>query len=96
MSKQLKVLIIALAIISMADMSYAEKTRGLGDSSNKTSGPKDLAAECAPPGTSIDLDLNNVRARIHTGGDMWGDLQSSAAYEVPKDGGVHAIFSGSL
>jgi len=97
MSKQVKVLVIAAIMISIANLSFAEKTRGLGDSGNKTSGPKDLAADCAPPAGNINLELNNVRAKIQTGGDMWQDLATgNPSYEVPKNGGVHSIFSGSL
>jgi hypothetical protein len=53
-------------------------------------------ANCEPPKTSTDLDVNNVRARIHTGGDMWWDLQSKPAYEIPKGSGTHALFAGSI
>lgn len=34
---------------------------------------------------SIDIDINNVRAKIMNGGDMWWDRGlGSARYEVPK------------
>ncbi len=42
------------------------------------------AGDCAPATSSIDLDINNIRARIHNGGDMWWDLVNHAKYEVPK------------
>jgi hypothetical protein len=41
--------------------------------------------EGADPATNaIDLDVNNVRARIMNGNDMFWDLVSSPRYEVPK------------
>ncbi|MCF8276504.1 MAG: T9SS type A sorting domain-containing protein [Flavobacteriales bacterium] len=97
MLKQVRLFTIAAVLIGISDLSFAEKTKGLENSSNKTAGPKDLAADCAPPSTSIQLDLNNVRTLVHSGGDMWGNLSTNiAAYEVPKDGGVHALYRGSL
>jgi hypothetical protein len=54
------------------------------------------AAACQPATAAIDLDINNVRARIMTGGDMWWNIGTSkAAYEVPKGGGASSLFAGS-
>ena len=92
----MRILLIAAILFGTANMSFAEKTKGMGDSSNKVAGPTDITADCAPPAASIVLDLNNVRTMIHSGGDMWWDLQSVARYEVPKGGGVHALYAGSL
>jgi len=52
---------------------------------------------CYPSTVSKDLDINNVKARILGGGDMWWDqgLQS-AQYEVPKGSGLTTMFAGSL
>ena len=51
---------------------------------------------CESARTSTDLKLNNVVARVHTGGDMWWDLQGKAKYEVPRDGGVHALYCSAI
>ncbi|MEI8279041.1 MAG: T9SS type A sorting domain-containing protein [Bacteroidota bacterium] len=54
------------------------------------------AASCQPATQAIDLDINNVRARLMTGGDMWWNIGTSlAAYEVPKGGGASSLFAGS-
>ncbi|MCX6352019.1 MAG: hypothetical protein NTX03_09160, partial [Bacteroidetes bacterium] len=45
---------------------------------------KRLLGACSPASSQVDLDVNNVRARIMNGGDMWWDLVSTAKYEVPK------------
>lgn len=55
-----------------------------------------VTAGCLPASTSVDLDLNNVRALIHTGGDMWWDLASNPRYEVPKGSGKQALFAGGI
>ncbi|HMX04794.1 MAG TPA: hypothetical protein PKE14_09010, partial [Chitinophagales bacterium] len=43
-----------------------------------------LNAGCADATTQIDLDINNVRARLLGAGDFWWDLQNDAKYEIPK------------
>jgi hypothetical protein len=58
---------------------------------------KSTAAGCQPANSSIDLDVNNVRARLMTGGDMWWNQggASNAAYEIPKGSGKHSQFAAS-
>ncbi|MEO6168465.1 MAG: T9SS type A sorting domain-containing protein [Chitinophagales bacterium] len=55
-----------------------------------------LAQNC-PPATAYDfLDINNVKARINNGGDMWWDLENDAQYIVPKTGMTSALFAGAI
>lgn len=60
---------------------------------------RSVMAGCAPAKAQIDIDINNVRATLLTGGDMWWNL-ISAQYEVPKppagQHGPNAIYAGSL
>ena len=56
---------------------------------------KTLAEGCAPATAQTDLNINNVRARILGGGDMWWDL-NRAQYEVPKGSNKHSMFAGAL
>ncbi len=58
---------------------------------------KSTAAGCQPATAAIDLDINNVRARLMTGGDMWWNQggSSNAAYEIPKGSGKHSQFAAS-
>lgn len=61
----------------------------------------DLSAQnCALPTAEIDLEANNVRARLRVGGDLWRN-GSDGAYIVPNetttgDPKAAAIFSGGL
>jgi len=60
-----------------------------------------LAAGCDPASASANLDINNVRARIMNGGDMWWDLVQNPKYEIPKsdEEGVakkNSLFAGAL
>lgn len=55
-----------------------------------------LAANCAPATSATELDINNTRALIQAGGDMWWDLQGDARYEIPKNSGRTSLYAGSL
>jgi PKD repeat protein len=50
---------------------------------------------CSPATAQVDLDINNVRARILNGGDMWWDLTTSH-YEVPKGSDKRSMFCNSV
>lgn len=55
------------------------------------------AAGCVPPSTTTYLELNNVRAMIHTAGNLWQvPGQNLAQYEVPKNSGIMALFTSAL
>lgn len=54
------------------------------------------AQDCEPPKAYAYLDVNNVRARINSGGDMWWDLQGDPEYEIPAGSGTNALHAGSL
>lgn len=57
---------------------------------------RSLAAGCLPAASFTFLDINNVRTRINTGGDMWWDLAGTPVYEIPKESRKHSMFSASL
>lgn len=57
---------------------------------------KKTAANCKNATASIDLDVNNVRARLMNGGDMWYNLGTQQpAYEIPKGSQKHSLYAGS-
>ncbi|RLD44619.1 MAG: T9SS C-terminal target domain-containing protein, partial [Bacteroidetes bacterium] len=75
----------------------AENVKGEGKSTRKSSQhTRTGAAGCLPATAATELNLNNVRARINTGGDMWWDLQGQAKYEIPKGSSKTSMFSASL
>ena len=52
---------------------------------------------CSPATAQVDLDINNVRARLLNGGDLWWDpVAQVAGYEIPKGSGLHSIFAGAF
>jgi len=86
------VLIIALAAITLN--SNAREVPGKGKPKMLKSN-SEVAESCLPATGHMDLNINNVRARINTGGDMWWDFEI-ARYEIPKGSGSCSMFSASL
>ncbi len=68
----------------------------LSSTSIYSQSPTRTVEECDPGQTSAELNINNVRTKLHSIGDMWWDLQGKAGYEVPAGGGVSALFAGSI
>lgn len=93
----LKTIALSLIAILISTAVNAEKYRGVKSTAKSSSQVQRTGASgCLPGKTSTDLALNNVRARINTGGDMWWDLQGIAEYEIPKGSTKTAMFSASL
>ena len=90
------IVIALMGIMILPDNVMAEKVPDNGKDNNTQKNTNVSAAGCLPATAATDLDLNNVRARINTGGDMWWDLQGTAQYEVPKGSRKTAMFSASL
>ena len=68
-----------------------------GGGNGLKNGQLKTTASCRPASAAIDLDINNIRARLMTGGDMWWDNGTSEArYEVPKGSRKNSLFAGSV
>ena len=94
-------LLLTAALLSSPAWAYkyvGPNGPGANDQTNEvTAEPATRAAACAPATGLRDLEWNNVRALIETGGSMWQNRATSqAAYEVPKDGGVSSLYAGAL
>jgi hypothetical protein len=96
MKKSFKIL-SAMALMAIATVGSAKESINVKP---HPEAPKLTRAGCTPTTATIDLDINNVRARLMNGGDMWWDRGlGNAAYEVPKgDGKIkqNSLFAGSL
>lgn len=53
---------------------------------------------CDEPRAKVDLDVNNVRAKLMNSGDMFWDIYTTgkASYEIPKGSGKHSTFATAL
>ncbi|TNE75810.1 MAG: T9SS C-terminal target domain-containing protein, partial [Bacteroidetes bacterium] len=83
-----------LIIASISNVLFAQPYQGesQGIQIDMTKG-----ANCVPPTTTTYLELNNVRAMIHTAGNLWQvPGQNLAQYEVPKNSGIMALFTSAL
>lgn len=96
---------MALAVIAMASgivVSAREAVNVPGRTNAHVSASlKTEAGDCTSPSAQFDLEINNVRARLLTGGDAWWNF-SEARYEVPKTDppgsgpSLNAIFAGAI
>ena len=88
--KQVFVLVIALQAVAASSQTY-------GDQSHAPQVIDNRAAGCAPANASTYLEYNNVKALLHTGGNMWQIAgQNFSHYEVPKGSGIMALFTSAL
>ena len=91
-----RILVISLFSLVLTQSGFAEQDKfgGLKGSENI----KGTASGCSAPAGYKFLNINNVRARINTGGDMWWDLGAGigAQYYIPANSSTTSMFSGSL
>ncbi|MEM1122397.1 MAG: hypothetical protein AAGJ18_18265, partial [Bacteroidota bacterium] len=68
----------------------------------ETNRPANYRSDCVAAQAQIDMSVNNVRARLLTGGDVWWDGSDNGQYIVPKvepGSGVtekSSIFAGAV
>ncbi len=90
----IKKIIVVTTVFLLAVGAYAEKYKF--ETKQTTNKVSKASERCRAASNKSDLDLNNVRTRINTGGDMWWDLQKNAKYEVPKGSGKNAMYAAAL
>ncbi len=85
------------ALLTMLSIAGSISAKENVPSSRRKDGLKTTATNgCSPAKSAIDLDINNVRARLMTGGDMWWNIGTQvAAYEIPKNSGKSSQFAAS-
>lgn len=92
--KKTKSILILLLTMSVSVVS-AKKNVGL--IGGKVGSAESTSAACSPATAKADLNINNVRAQIMNGGDMWWDQGLDVArYEIPKGSGKHSNFASAL
>ena len=91
-----KITTLVLICLSLQSNVFAREYQGQIKKSAASSS-KDAAGveRCRRAQGSAELSINNVRARINTGGNMWFD-GNTARYYVPKDGSSTAMFCAAL
>ena len=83
--------IVSAVIPGKAEMYKYEQTGNKGQRAV-------TAAGCTPSSSFEWLDINNVRTRINSGGDMWWDLPAGTGskYFIPASSSTTSLFAGSL
>jgi hypothetical protein len=94
--KYMKLFLAVALVSSIATLNARENKK----SSNAPSTPKQqtgLKLVCTNPTAQVDLDVNAVRCRILTAGDLWWDYTTQVGkYEIPAGSGLISIYSGAL
>lgn len=88
-----RVTLAMLLCLALALPSYADYVKGATKSGGTNL--KATAAGCLPGSNFKYLEINNVRTRINTGGDMWWDFEVSQ-YEIPRGSRKTSMFAAAL
>lgn len=101
--KTIKTSLLILVSITYLSLAQAHVTPNLNKKSTKkiTSPKNTFSADCDQPIAQTEQLINNVRARLLTGGDMWWNpTESKGSYIVPKrplsEPQVSAIFAAGV
>jgi len=86
----LRILLVSVCMFFFVKGNYAEK-----QPESEVKKLKSAAAGCSAGGGFAFLEINNVRARINTGGDMWWNFDR-AEYYIPGNTTQTSMFSASL
>ncbi len=95
MKNIIRFLILTTLVFGFSKYNFAREWPVL-KSHQTTVSNKSTAEGCLPASAFTDLNVNNVRARINTGGDMWWDLQGSPKYFIPAASQQTSMFSAAL
>jgi hypothetical protein len=91
---------LILVVLALPAQAYYNPNKG-GKEAEAGNRLVSLREDCSQSRSSTDMDINNVRARLLGGGDVWWDLRNGR-YIVPKvdpasgETEVSAIFAGSV
>lgn len=96
MYKQLNKFFLLAVMTSLGSLPAFSKIN-VGAVVPRSSNAAKVAAGCPNTQAQLDLDVNQVRARVLVGGDLWWDPVGSVPYyEVPIGSNKNSIFSGAL
>ena len=86
---------LLLLFSAYSNSSYCRDNKGAATSHQKL---HSTLAGCIATTAQVDLGINNVRAHILNGGDLWWDYTNNATglYEVPVGSGKMSIYAGAI
>ncbi len=101
MSKLNNFSILVVFLLSISSIWARENRNFVGSNNSNTNTNNTFRAACIEARAERDLDINNVRARLRSGGDLWWDGQN-ARYIVPNvdpasgQPEVSSLFAGGI
>ncbi|MFA6199483.1 MAG: hypothetical protein WC679_03635 [Bacteroidales bacterium] len=90
-----KITTLVLICLFLQNSVFAREYIGKVNKTSTSTKADGGVERCRRAQGSAELSINNVRARINTGGNMWYD-GNTAKYYVPKDGSSTAMFCAAL
>ncbi len=90
-------IILLTGILLTSGFAHADKIKGMRSSAPYSQPNKITTGNCPNTTAQFDLRVNNVRARILTGGDMWWDpIGQVNYYEVPIGSNKNSLYTGAI
>ena len=83
---RIKLIVSTVLLVFTLNVIARENVGGRPTNQQGNGQNRSVNSSCVNATAQIDLDINNVRAKILNGGDMWWDIFGSqtARYQVPK------------
>jgi hypothetical protein len=95
--KSLRFIIASMAVLAAVSAEAKAPDSASNNTNNANNLNRSLANNCRPSQAVEELALNNVRARLETGGSMWQNRTTGTpAYFVPRGTGQASIYAGAL
>tara|TARA_B100001121_G_scaffold309799_1_gene338000 strand:- start:6146 stop:10258 length:4113 start_codon:yes stop_codon:yes gene_type:complete len=88
------VIFLTILAIFFSNVTFAKENIP-NPNSNNSNPLRVISAGCLPATAQTQLNVNNVKTLIMTGGDMWWDL-NDGVYEIPNGSDKHSMFAGAL
>jgi len=90
--------ILLLAIVWLVGTTSLEAREFIGTSKSTKTVKAGNAAGCTAASGFQMLDVNNVRGRVNTGGDLWWDVGGGVGpmYYIPANSSKTSLFAGAL
>ncbi|MBK8624069.1 MAG: hypothetical protein IPN86_00395 [Saprospiraceae bacterium] len=90
-----KFILTALIVLSFSfQVLVAKNPDNIGDAPKAET--TNWRADCVRPVRQIEMQVNNVRARLLTGGDIWSEAQYIVPKPAPGQLPVSALFAGGV
>ena len=92
----LRFLILFILFAGIQHHMDARKPDNIDGGNRNTSDITSWRAACVRPTKQIEMQVNNVRARLLTGGDIWSEAQYIVPKPAPGQLPVSALFAGGV